>query len=312
MNCDDNFALCAVFYWCWRLLPTNKSPALQNKHLFPTARRGLTIKIYYNFTIMEHIMYQHIFLWHCCPLLITPYHPPHFVFTLGLDFSIHIGNEFYWLLKYTNCFHWLLYDFIYLSMKKRKKKCLYLRIWMPLLMFIDCGQRKCCGGINTNKYQQKQTQTRQLDVQKLLLLTSCTFPQTVNVQTDYYYGYANTWPLDRVTVHNLRLTPQVFILHKSWICFCPNALYFVLPLQSTRNPINIHKSQNNASLACNHRLTPPMPSLPIYSLKNTNTITTNNAIVTIIILNIGVIHKWTVVVWRAFSNTGRYVWKLAL
>lgn len=28
---------------------------------------------------------------------------------------------------------------------------------MLLLMFIDCGHRKCCGGINTNKYQRAQT-----------------------------------------------------------------------------------------------------------------------------------------------------------
>lgn len=90
----------------------------------------------------------------------------------------------------------------------------------------------------------------------MLLLTSCLLLQTVFVL---------------VVVDGLSLTPELFIAHVSCIYLCIDTntylhinvyeiqiyIFFCLLLQSTRNPINIHKSQNKASLACNHHLTPP-------------------------------------------------------
>lgn len=49
---------------------------------------------------------------------------------------------------------------------------------MLLLMFIDCGHRKCCGGINTNKYQQAQAD-RQVGRHVIIdLMSVLTYGQT--------------------------------------------------------------------------------------------------------------------------------------
>ena len=69
--------------------PTNLQNASKHCKIniyFPTGRRGLSVKIYYNFTFMERIMYQHIFL--CCYYFSQTIQTIHTVYPVH-PFNIH-------------------------------------------------------------------------------------------------------------------------------------------------------------------------------------------------------------------------------